>query len=132
MGSYLKNYFGDKYYSFGFSFSSGSFQSKEITNDYNFLGLQEFNLSPAKENSLGWYFSRTGYNKFIIDFSYSNLPDKLKEFSETDLVTRSFGAIANRNFTESYYVPVTIKKDYDGMIFIDNTTRAVPNPKVIK
>ncbi|MEZ4820997.1 MAG: hypothetical protein R2942_00790 [Ignavibacteria bacterium] len=75
--------------------------------------MQEFNLSPAKENSLGWYFSQTGYNKFIIDFSYSNLPDKLK-FSETDLVTRSFGAIANRNFTESYYVPVTIKKDYDG------------------
>jgi len=132
MGSYLKKTFGDKYYSLGFSFSSGSFQAKEVTNDRNFLGLQEFNLSPAKDNSLDWYFSRTGYDKFIIDFSESDLPDNLKEFSETDLETRSFGALANRNFVESYYAPVTIKRDFDGMIFIDNTTRAVPNPKVIK
>ncbi len=94
--------------------------------------MQEFNLSPAKDNSLDWYFSRTGYDKFIIDFSESDLPDNLKEFSETDLETRSFGALANRNFVESYYAPVTIKRDFDGMIFIDNTTRAVPNPKVIK
>lgn len=129
MGSYLKNTYGDKYYSFGFSFSSGSYQSMEVTNEGNYLGLQEFSLTPAKDNSLDWYFSRTGYNKFIIDFRDSSLPDKLLEFSETDLQTRSYGALSNRNFIESYYAPVTIKKDYDGMIFIDNTARAVPNPK---
>jgi len=127
-GSYLKNSYGNKYYAFGFSFSKGSYQAIEFTPDNKSKGLQEFTVGSAKENSLDWYFEQTGYPEFIIDFRDQQLPKIVKEFSQTELQTRGSGAISVRDFIENNYGFTTISKDFDGMIFINNTTRSRPTP----
>lgn len=126
MGSYLSDAFGNQYYSFAFSFSKGSFQAIEFGSDGKSLGLQEFATNSAKENSLDWFMEQTGYSKFIIDFRKKKLPSLLEEFISANISARSHGAVAYRNYFEDSYITHVIQKTYDGIIFINNTTRAKP------
>lgn len=126
LGSYISEAFGNEYYSFGFSFSKGSFQAIEIDQNGKRKGLQEFTTEHATENSLDWYFEQTGYSKFIIDFRSKDQPEAINEFISTGLISRSYGANANREYFNNYYENLVIKNTYDGMIFINNTTRAKP------
>ena len=137
-GRYLMELFGNAYYAFGFSFSKGSYQAIEYSSGMNFTpgtmitGLREFTVEAAMENSLDWYFAQTGFPKFIINLRDSNLQDSLKGFLKTELKSRSIGSVSDKYSLENYYTSINIEKDFDGIIFIDNTTRSRPTPTGVR
>ena len=137
-GRYLMELFGNAYYAFGFSFSKGSYQAIEYSSGMNFTpgtmitGLREFTVEEAMENSLDWYFAQTGFPKFIINLRDSNLQDSLKGFLKTELKSRSIGSVSDKYSLENYYTSINIEKDFDGIIFIDNTTRSRPTPTGVR
>jgi erythromycin esterase len=125
LGNYLKEAYGDKYYAFGFSFNKGSFQSFEYAKEMKPLGMQEFTVTEDHENTLDWYFSQTGLNPFIINFRRNQLPDYMNDFVNQRLLTRTFGGQLIRENAETSNYSIDIRKSYDAIIFIDNTTRAM-------
>jgi erythromycin esterase-like protein len=50
----------------------------------------------------------------------------LKSWVHTELMQRSYGAVADQASTEDAYYPVTVGKAFDAIIFIHKTTRATP------
>ena len=126
-GNYLNEVYGNKYYAFGFSFSKGSFQAYEFSPEKRKQVLSELTVPDAKENTLDWYLLQTGIERFIIPFTGKILPDYINEFINQRFEARSLGAIAGRNYANYVTTTVYIKRCYDALIFINNTTRAVPN-----
>jgi len=125
-GNFLKEAYGDKYFTFGFSFDKGNFQTFEYSDDRKPLGMQEFTVSADHVNTIDWYFSKTGINPFVINFRINNMPDFMKDFLNTSLLTRRIGGEAIRSTVEMMNGFCTINKSYDAMIFINKTTRAIP------
>jgi erythromycin esterase len=126
-GNYLKEVFGDRYYAFGFSFSKGSFQAYEFSPEMRKQVLSEITVTDAKENTLDWYLKQTGIERFIIPFTGNILPDYVNEFINQRFEARSLGAIAGRNYANYVTTTIYVKRCYDALIFIDNTSRAIPN-----
>lgn len=125
-GSYLKAAYGNNYYAFGFSFNKGSFQAMNFKTDGTMGGLSEFTIDKAKEKSLDWYFAQTNTPMFIINFRSKALPGFMNEFVNKGWDSRSFGAAATQEYVEQSYGFIIPAVDFDGMIFIDTTTRSRP------
>ena len=125
-GNYLKEVYGNKYYAFGFSFSKGSFQALEFSPEKRKQVLNELTVPDAKENTLDWYLSQTGIERFIIPFTGKILPDYINEFINQRFEARSIGAVAGKSYANYVTTTVYINRCYDAIIFIDNTTRATP------
>lgn len=125
-GNYLKAEYGDKYYAYGFSFDKGSFQTFEYSDERKPLGMQEFTVNADHVNTIDWYLSQTGINPFIINFRINNLPDFINDFLNSKLLTRRIGGEAIRSKIEIMNGFIVISKSYDALIFINNTTRAIP------
>jgi erythromycin esterase len=129
-GSYLKESYGDAYYAMGFSFNKGGFQAIDLSLPKK-SGAKEFIAAPAKENSLDWFFAQTNKDKFIINFRDNNLPEYIKEWINKERALRDYGAVANRNNYQDSYIPVTLARSFDAIIFIGNTTRARSTVKAV-
>jgi erythromycin esterase len=125
-GNYLKEAYGTNYYAFGFSFSKGSFQAYEFSPEKRKQVISELSVPDAKENTLDWYLKQTGIERFIVPFTGSILPDYMNEFINQRFEARSIGAIAGRNYANYVTTTIYVKRCYDALIFIDNTSRAVP------
>jgi erythromycin esterase len=125
-GSYLKAAFGDRYYAFGFSFSSGGFQAMEFDSTGTMKGLQEFTARPAREKSLDGYLARTGQSIAVFNFRNAALPENVRSFLYQPQETRNFGSGTRRDWVDQMYDSVVPAETYDGMIFISTTRRAIP------
>jgi len=126
LGNYLKESFGDKYYSIGFSFDKGSFQTFEYSDDRKPLGMQEFIVKDEHPNTIDWYMSQTGINPFIINFRLDEIPNFMQIFLDSKLLTRRIGGEAIRSRVEMMNGFCILSHTYDGLIFIYHTTRAEP------
>ena len=125
-GNYLKEAYGDKYYAFGFSFDKGSFQSWGWTDKMESLGMMEFTVKDYHPRTLDWYLSKTGLNPFIINFRTNQIPKFMDDFLNTRLLTRRVGGSVVKSHVEMMNGPIVLKKAYDAIIFINNTTSATP------
>ncbi len=128
LGSYLKAAYGDAYYAMGFSFSKGNFQSKlyEQSKKFDEMAVTEFTQGPAKPNTLDWYLAQAQKDKFIINFRGEVLPDPVKDFIKKELNKQASGEATTQEFLKASFLPTIIDKDFDGFIFIDNTTASKP------
>jgi erythromycin esterase len=123
-GSYLKEAYGPAYYAFGFEFNQGGFQSMEIDSTGKYKGLQEFVAKPATEKSCAWYFAQTNKPLLIFNIQNIELPGFMIDFVTSPVPTRDFGAATIRNLIDQPNGVVTLKEDFDGIIFIGETHRS--------
>lgn len=123
MGSNLAKVFKDKYYAIGFEFYSGSFQTKNYDNSFN---LEVMSVGAPPVESMPWYFDQTRKEKLFIDFRNTGT-DKIKNFS-LPYDMHHIGATYGIQWTATY--PSTLT-DYDGMIYIKETTGAKSLPEII-
>ena len=128
IGSYLNDAYGSKYYPMAFAFSKGSFQALELNPKKNRV-LREFTVPSAKEGMLDWYLAQSKKDKFIIDLRQKNIPEPVQQMLKKELGTRNYGAVASDTGLE-YFRSVSLSKDFDAVIFINNTTRARPTQSV--
>lgn len=119
MGSFLAEIMGKKYYAIGFDFFSGSFQSrnKDINNTSHNWDIIPLGAPPAK--SLPWYLNKAGHENFFIDFRFTGI-ENLKAFSKS-YPMHSVGSMYSASWPQVYPEKLT---DYDGLIFIRNSTPA--------
>jgi erythromycin esterase len=130
-GYHLRRFYGDDYYALGFSFNQGSFQAREAQpKDASRRMLISHTVGGAPENSLDWYLTQTGVKALVIDFRAGEKIADVNEWLVSPHPMRSVGSVFSINFERQSFVPTTISKDYDGLFFIDTTTRARPNPTI--
>jgi erythromycin esterase len=133
MGSYLRKAYGDGYYALGFTFNEGSFQSREMIPGKTAGALKEFTVGPAPEFSTGWYFARARegrkFENYVVDFRGAPKQGIVAEWLSSPHPSFSVGSGFSTEWkVDQYMAPEILRNDYDGMIFINKTTRARPNP----
>ena len=129
MGFHLRRFFGDAYYALGFSFNQGSFQARDFSPKAN-RELMQFTVSPAPEGSVDWYFARVGIKSYFIDLRHPAKSDTVAEWLTTPHPMRVIGSYYNSQAEKNYFIPVTLKQEFDGIVFFDKITRAHLNPSV--
>src|SRR5262249_41903140 len=129
-GSYLQSAYGPDYYALGFSFSKGAFQAREMDPNVTIGALKEFTVEAAPEDSVEWYLNRTGLKNFIIDFRNTAKNTVLEQWLTEPHRMRSIG-LGFFGATNSF-LRVNLQQTFDGLVFIETTTRARPNPTGIR
>lgn len=130
-GYYLRRFYGKEYYALGFSFNHGAFQAREAQpKDPAKRMLMPFTANPAPADSIDWYLAQTGAKIFIVDFRAPNKNAELGEWLGAPRPMRSVGSVYSPNFEQNSFFPLALDKEFDGLFFIDTTTRARPNPSV--
>ena len=126
LGSYLQTIYGPEYYALGFSFNQGAFQAREMAANVTIGALKEFTVGAAPEGSVEWYLNATGIKNFIIDFRNTPKTEAIEQWLSTPRRMRSIGLgfFGDKNSFQR----VTVTPAYDGLVFIESTTRARPNP----
>ena len=131
LGYYLRRFYGRDYYALGFSLNQGSFQSREAQpKDPQKRMLMSFTANPAPADSIDWYLAQTRAKIFIVDFRSPRKNAELGEWLAAPRPMRSVGSMYAPNFEQNSFFPTTISEEFDGLFFIDTTTRARPNPSV--
>lgn len=130
MGYHLRKAFGSAYYALGLSFNRGSFQARDISSN---LGkpLKEFIVGSAPEASIEWLFTKVGIGDFIIDFRYSSPNEEAKRWLAASNKMRSIGGGFSQR-SERWLMPIVLDREFDGLVFIEQTTRAHPTPTGVR
>ncbi|WP_420151006.1 erythromycin esterase family protein [Spirosoma sp.] len=130
-GAYLRQFYGDAYYALGFSFNQGSFQAREAQpKDPANRMLMAFTSKPAPEGSIDWYLAQTGLKNFIVDLRSTKKNADINNWLTKPAPMRSIGSIYTTGAEPFFFQSVVIGRRFDGLLFIDSTTRARPNPSV--
>ena len=126
LGNYLQTVYGPDYYALGFSFNQGAFQAREMAANVTIGALKEFTVNAAPEGSVEWYLNRTGIKNFIIDFRNTAKTEVIEQWLSQSRRMRSIGLgfFGERNS----FLRINLQQTYDGLVFIETTTRARPNP----
>lgn len=132
MGAYLREMFGDAYYSMSFAFNQGGFQAFSrggLADNKN--GLKGYNVEPAAERTLEWIFSQTGKSIAFLDLRQP-LPEELETYFQSEVLTFGTGAMffPQGRAPGRYPLISDYTTKHDGIIFVDTTTRARPSEAV--
>jgi erythromycin esterase len=123
-GSILASIYGNAYYALGFSFNQGSFQARSNEPEAKFA-LTSFTVGPAAAKTFDWQLAQPRIPIYIVDFRNAGDSPLVSKWLSSTQKTRSIGSV--------FPVPdgqITPARQFDGMLFIDRTTRARPNPSV--
>jgi erythromycin esterase len=132
-GYHLRRFYGKDYYALGFSFDQGSFQAREggRAKDPTNRMLVSFTVKPAPEGTLDWYLAQTDHKIFLVDFRTVAKTAVISEWLAAPREMRTIGSVFDPSSDErNYFGPLVVGKEFDGLFFIKETTRARPNPSV--
>lgn len=130
VGRHLADAFGKGLYVFGFAFNQGAFQAFNASNAPapERRGIVEFTVPPAPEDSLDAALASTGLPLFALDLRTVPGSGPVREWWKRAHRTRDPGAIYS---DQGYQLSSIHALDlYDGLLFVERTTRARPNPQL--
>lgn len=134
LGAHLRRFYGKDYYALGFSFGQGSFQAmgpKE--NAPSQFTLSQFTVGTGPVDSVDWYLAQVGMKGLVVDFRQAGKNTEAGEWLDSPHPMRSIGSTYYPGSPEQNIFGLTVVgKEFDGLFFIDSTTRARPNPSVKK
>ncbi|GAB3570120.1 erythromycin esterase family protein [Spirosoma luteolum] len=132
LGACLRQFYGDKYYALGFSFNHGSFQAREAQSTHSSKGglLTSFTVPPALAGSVDWYLTQTLQKMYVVDWRATPKNEDVINWLKLPCPMRSVGAIYSAGSDTSFFYPIILDQHFDGLLFINSTTRARPNPSV--
>ena len=127
MGFYLSQSLKNKYYALGFEFYSGSFQSRNMDINNQTKSWDIITIGTPKEASLPSYLNSTGKNILFLDFRNPIIQNN--PFFKLPILMHSFGS----GFSPKYGKELNpdLLGNFDGLIFIKNSTAAKNFKKVI-
>jgi len=129
MGAHLKDLLGDEYYSLGFAFNQGGFQSRLLDTESEQNGaLIEHKVGEAPEGSVGWYLAQPEIEKYVLDFRSAPETPAVRQWLSSAHPMRFIGSGYSEKYGDNALAPTILKDHFDGIVFVDNTTRAIPNP----
>ncbi|QRK11146.1 erythromycin esterase family protein [Archangium violaceum] len=129
MGRHLAKALGQQLYVFGFAFRQGAFQAFNM--DPNpppgRKGMVEFSVTPSPEGSLDDVLARAGGPLLAVDLRALPRSGPAYEWWRRTQPTHDIGFI----YSDQGYPAVGSVRAlecYDGLLFVERTTRARPNP----
>ncbi|HEY9176928.1 MAG TPA: erythromycin esterase family protein [Flavipsychrobacter sp.] len=129
MGYWLKKIYGDKYYSIGFDFNTGSFRARRARYADNDLASRyevvTFTINNTLKNSTDYYFKKTDIPIFLLDYTMVSQNNLLRDFLSNEIKTKSIGALYWEKWEKSYYRKQKLIDIYDATLYFDKTTSAV-------
>lgn len=129
MGAHLKDLLGEGYYSLGFAFNQGGFQARLIDPESEQNGaLIEHRVGEAPEGSVGWFLAQPGMEKYVLDFRFAPDIPEVRQWLSSAHPMRFIGAGYSEKYSANALAPTVLLDHFDGIVFIGDTTRAVPNP----
>ncbi|WP_254514278.1 erythromycin esterase family protein [Aquimarina sp. EL_43] len=87
-----------------------------------------FTLPPAKEGSLDWYFAQADKDIFFIDFVKSSRSKTVTTFLNQERKTYRGGASWSLDYGILPAFDISPGKNFDGMIFIKETSHSILTP----
>lgn len=130
-GSRMRAYYGKEYYAVGFSFDHGGFQSREMDLKLSPVRLLTgYTLGPAPEGSVEWHLAHTGIKTLFVDLHAPMKDPSVDAWFRSPRIMRSIGSGFSASAEQSFLSPTTLKKSFDGIFFVNTTTRARPNPGI--
>ncbi|MBM7117291.1 erythromycin esterase family protein [Archangium primigenium] len=129
MGRHLARTLGPALYVFGFAFHQGAFQAFNM--DPNpppeRRGMVEFSVPPSPEGSLDEVLARVGWPLLAVDLRALPRSGPAHEWWRRTHLTHDVGFVASDQGAPSLS-SVRALESYDGLVFVERTTRARPNP----
>lgn len=116
MGMYLDSMFGTGYYAIGFEFNKGSFRALNPKTQVT----EEYSVPEYKKNNLTNILAKTGEDAFFID-----LKGSCNKLFTTHQSGYYIGAVFIPALWERYSKKLILKKQFDGLIFVNSTSSAV-------
>lgn len=129
-GYTLSKKIGESYYAFGLEFNQGSFQYRLFEGGDTFSDLKEYKVPPGPEGSLSWYLSKANVGDLILDLRMNVRPTVAEIWLNKPLKVWLFNW-AYPGEPEEILKEVDILDRYDGIIFIDNTTKTQPTKNAL-
>lgn len=132
LGSALKRYLGDKkYYAIGFATYQGTFQARSYTknkNTYVYGKAGSFKIYPGEEGHFDWYFAQSKKDRLYIHLKQLTNPNAVQSFLKKNLKMHSAGATWTFDRSYSPIFNIIPGKQFDGIIFIKETSAATLTP----
>jgi erythromycin esterase len=126
-GYHLRRFYGKEYYAVGFSFNQGSFQAmEEQPKDPQKVVPISFTVNPAPAESIDWYLAETKAKTIFVDLRSAANDKTVAEWMAVAHPMRAIGATYDVK-NENKLLPTVLQQSFDGLFFIDTTTRARPN-----
>ena len=114
-----------RYLNLGFIFGEGAFQAVDQSPQHR--GLQEFSVGPPAESNVAVAFARTGKPLLVLDLRALPKRGPVHDWFVAPHPTREIGAsfLNDKAMTGLLALP----ERFDGVIFVEKTTRARPVKK---
>jgi erythromycin esterase len=129
LGYCLQEYYGNRYYVFGFKFNQGSFRVKTLLPN-NLLGVhKEITVPPSPAGSLDWYCSHANRGDAIFNLRTPTGSPVIEQWLDTPQVVSGAGWPDN---DESEYLGLDKLIDYDGLVFVEKTSAAIPTENALR
>ena len=135
MGSFLSKTFRGSYYAMALIFNRGSFQARNLdAEDSQYGAVLEFSLGPAAEGTVEWYLSKSGVKDCYLDVRTSPQEGAIADWLKSPIPMKYLlgGGFSRRWPPGAYTRPIVLRQYYDGVAFINETSRARPNPSGIR
>lgn len=128
MGEDLEDLYGNKYYSIGFEFYSGSFNAVKFDSTTHSIGpLKKFKIEKSNEKALSTVLNNAEVPLGFIDIKSATKNSRINKFFSKGQFMHSIGAVYT-GVEDHCFMMQTLIRDYDGLIFIKDTTAS----KIIK
>jgi erythromycin esterase len=124
MGQRLAEEFGTSYFSIGFSFDQGSFQSRDFSSDDG--PLRNFTVGAAMPHGIDAVFARAGLNSFLCDTRRLPKAGPVHWASSIGYPMRNVGSGFDMNSEDEFYASINPEHAFDAIVFFNETTRARP------
>jgi erythromycin esterase-like protein len=111
MGSFLKNWFADKYIVFGFTFNKGT---------YSAYGPEKYyEVHPSYVGTYEYLFSKCKFKNFLLDLRAINWIPILD-------TTAGFRSIGSRPQETTQFMEIILKNHFDVIAYIEKSTHTIP------
>jgi erythromycin esterase len=128
-GYHLRRFYGQEYYALGFSFNQGSFQALEAQpKDPEKMMPMSFTVNPATVESVDWYLAETKAKIILVDLRAAANNKTISEWIAVAHPMRAIGATYDPRNENNKSFQMVLKQSFDGLFFVDTTTRARQRP----
>lgn len=124
MGGFLQDALGKDLRTFGFAFNQGGFQAVKRSFTGPHPGLQGLSVAPARKDSLDAVLAETGQKLALFNFHDRPATSDGSTWFDKPRASRQIGAVMFEG--RSLYSEEKAWETYDGLFFVESTTRARP------
>jgi erythromycin esterase len=125
MGQHLSEQFGDEYHALGFEFGRGTFQACPDPETVDSVTVQAFSVDDPPDGSVPAILSEVEYPHYYLDVRSATDDPPVRELLARERRLHNVGSVYYDDADETY-VQVELPAVFDGVVFVAETSRAVP------